>query len=324
MSGTPTSKAADYMDDELGRQVLSPHISFDLIAAAVAAPFPASDGTPSYYFTMPVQGRISRMKLLTETAIGTANVWVAIAPLSAISYAGAQNNTVNPWSPIPGVTVTVGPNASTSATVVMGSTAGIIPGMPVTDNTNPTYIPAGTYVKSVTNGTTLVMSAASTTAITTDSLTFGGQPFATAATSATSAAGSSVLTFTAVPAWVTVGMSVFDTTAPGIIPLGTVVVSKTSTTVTVSNPFATGGVGSADVILFNAMMAVGIPYAAAGNVKGAIAIESFGTTSYGIQAEQSPMSFNIPQDTLMGVWVGSAGSSTGALRVELDILSTYM
>jgi hypothetical protein len=70
------------------------------------------------------------------------------------------------------------------------------------------------------------------------------------ATSATSAVASTTLTFASVPAGVVAGASVRDTTATAAIPVGTVVVSKTGTTVTISSPVVAPGVGSGDSIQF--------------------------------------------------------------------------
>lgn len=72
----------------------------------------------------------------------------------------------------------------------------------------------------------------------------------TVATSASTGSGT-VLTFSAVPAWVTVGMTVFDNTSTGAITAGTTVVSKTGTTVTLSAA-VNSAVGSGDSISFSA------------------------------------------------------------------------
>lgn len=71
------------------------------------------------------------------------------------------------------------------------------------------------------------------------------------ATSTTAAAGQAVVTFSAVPAWVTAGMLAFDNTA-AVIPAGTTVLSKTGTTVTLSANLTGGGAGSGDSISFSA------------------------------------------------------------------------
>lgn len=79
---------------------------------------------------------------------------------------------------------------------------------------------------------------------------------ATGTTSAASTAGSTTLTFSAVPAGVVAGMPVSDTTAAAAIPAGTYVVSKTATTVTLSQAIVTPGVGSGDTIAFAAVTLV--------------------------------------------------------------------
>jgi Insecticide toxin TcdB middle/C-terminal region/Insecticide toxin TcdB middle/N-terminal region len=73
------------------------------------------------------------------------------------------------------------------------------------------------------------------------------------ATSAANGSGTT-LTFTSVPAWVAVGMSVRDATASSVIPANTTVSSKTSTTVVISNAVTGAGVGSGDSIVFSALI----------------------------------------------------------------------
>lgn len=70
------------------------------------------------------------------------------------------------------------------------------------------------------------------------------------ATSASAAAGTSVLTFTATPANMTVGLQVFDDTAAGVIPNNATVLSSTPTTITLSANITGAGVGSGDSIRF--------------------------------------------------------------------------
>jgi hypothetical protein len=73
------------------------------------------------------------------------------------------------------------------------------------------------------------------------------------ATSASSSSGSSTLTFTSVPSWIVVGMTVRDATTSSVIPANTTVSSKTSTPVTISNAVTGGGVvGNGDSITFSA------------------------------------------------------------------------
>lgn len=66
---------------------------------------------------------------------------------------------------------------------------------------------------------------------------------------AASSAATTVITFGAVPSWVTVGMSVNDVTTPGNVPAATVINSLTGTTVTCNNTVS--GVGT-DTIRFSA------------------------------------------------------------------------
>lgn len=72
----------------------------------------------------------------------------------------------------------------------------------------------------------------------------------TGATSAATALNGTVLTFSAVPAGVLAGQLVSDTTHNTVIPAGTKVLSKTSTTVTISEEVTGSGVSSGDTIVF--------------------------------------------------------------------------
>jgi len=74
----------------------------------------------------------------------------------------------------------------------------------------------------------------------------------TVATSATTAAGNNVLTFTAVPAYVTVGMSVTNLTKPQVITRVASVIAVGATTVTLSSNVLAPGVGLGDNIRFGA------------------------------------------------------------------------
>jgi hypothetical protein len=95
----------------------------------------------------------------------------------------------------------------------------------------------------------------------------------TGATSAATASGVT-LTFTSVPTGIVVGSLVSDTTASSAITAGTYVVSKASTTVTLSQAVASA-VGSGDTISFapavvvsnsvNFLVDLGVRYAATGN-----------------------------------------------------------
>ncbi len=78
-------------------------------------------------------------------------------------------------------------------------------------------------------------------------------PAATAypiATSATSAAGSFLLTFASVPTYIVPGMLVADTTTPAAITNGATITATTATTVTINQPVNSPGVGSGDTIVF--------------------------------------------------------------------------
>lgn len=77
----------------------------------------------------------------------------------------------------------------------------------------------------------------------------------TASTSAATSSGDT-LTFSAVPAGVLVGSLVIDKTTSDVIPTGTYVTAKSSTTVTISKPVTGGGVLSADEIDFGPVYVV--------------------------------------------------------------------
>lgn len=80
-----------------------------------------------------------------------------------------------------------------------------------------------------------------------------GQQAVNASTAAGSTPGTNdTLHFAATPAWITVGMLVFDNAVPGAIAAGTTVVSKTGTTVVLSAFVGGAGVGSSDSISFSA------------------------------------------------------------------------
>jgi hypothetical protein len=64
-----------------------------------------------------------------------------------------------------------------STTITLSSGTGVYPGMTIADTTNSTYIPAGTVILTV-SGTTVVMSAAATHAISGDSLSIQGNVWA--------------------------------------------------------------------------------------------------------------------------------------------------
>lgn len=68
----------------------------------------------------------------------------------------------------------------------------------------------------------------------------------------TTAAGNATLNFAATPAWITVGMYIYDITAPSVIPAATTVLSKTGTTVVMSANATGAGVGATDSIVFTA------------------------------------------------------------------------
>jgi len=73
------------------------------------------------------------------------------------------------------------------------------------------------------------------------------------ATNNTTAAGNDTLHFASTPAWVKVGMTIYDLTTPASIPSATTVSSVTATTVVMSANAAGAGVGSGDDIVFSSV-----------------------------------------------------------------------
>ncbi len=70
-------------------------------------------------------------------------------------------------------------------------------------------------------------------------------------TSAVTASGGTVLTFPSVPGNIIAGMTIADATSSAAIPAGASVESVTSTTVTLTTPVVSPGVGSGDSIVFS-------------------------------------------------------------------------
>lgn len=95
MAGSPISRESQYADEVLAREVLAPQIQVLYDATTYAA-------KTSQYFSTPVQGRITKIKAVTETALGTAASSIAIWPLAG--YFGVSgDNTVSMSLSSPGV-----------------------------------------------------------------------------------------------------------------------------------------------------------------------------------------------------------------------------
>ncbi|MGO9546461.1 MAG: beta strand repeat-containing protein, partial [Rhodomicrobium sp.] len=186
------------------------------------------------------------------------------------SYFGASANNFNLQ-----YSVTAASSAGTN-TLTMYSVNSIAVGMLVQDFTqfnntaSPVYtIPNNTIVTAINTSTkvvTLSQSIASPGVASTDTISFFGNPVSVATSAATSSGAT--LTFATVPYTIaspynmggsalgygttltnTPGMLVYDLTTPSAIPVGTTVVSATSTTVTLSNSVA-ATVNSGDTIIF--------------------------------------------------------------------------
>jgi hypothetical protein len=117
----------------------------------------------------------------------------------------------------------------------------------------------------------------------------------TLVTNNTTAAGNATLHFaSAVPAWVVAGLSIVDTTASGVIPANTQVLSTTSTTVVMTNNAAGAGVGNGDTIAFvgvpvftttNASAIVSVALAAHGRSVGDTVVFPIATTVAGVTVQ---------------------------------------
>ncbi len=145
-------------------------------------------------------------------------------------------------------------SASIGATTIsVASAAGLSVGMLVSDMTayvgGTSPIPAATIITNIA-GTTITLSKAivSPGVANGDTITFYGTP--TALTTSAATGSGNVLTFAAVPYYIIAGLSVYDLTAPSVIPAGTTVTSVTAATVTLSANVTGAGVGSGHRINF--------------------------------------------------------------------------
>jgi hypothetical protein len=90
------------------------------------------------------------------------------------------------------------------------------------------------------------------TEVSTSATNYARQQIAGQLTTSAATASGSTLTFSSVPAWVTVGMSVIDLTTSGVIPANTRVATISSPTLTLNNAVTGGGVLNGDHISFSA------------------------------------------------------------------------
>jgi len=167
---------------------------------------------------------------------------------------GSNNTYLGSFATNQNVDTTTTASASIGATTIsVASAAGLSVGMLVADpaaiaaGNNP--IPAGTIITNIA-GTTITLSKAivSPGVANGDWVTFYGAP--TALTTSAATGSGNVLTFAAVPYYITAGLSVYDLTAPSVIPAGTTVTSVTATTVTLSANVTGAGIGNGDTINF--------------------------------------------------------------------------
>lgn len=96
-------------------------------------------------------------------------LWPDVSPTASPD---PVNTAVASWTEDSTVTPT-GTASNGSFTIVVSSASGIFTGMSISDTTNPTYIPSGTTVVSI-SGTTITMSAAAAHAIAGDTLSIHG------------------------------------------------------------------------------------------------------------------------------------------------------
>jgi len=187
-----------------------------------------------------------------NTACGAGGGGIANDPSCLTS--GSNNTYLGALASNQNTEVIATASASIGATTIsIASAVGLSVGMLVSDATafaagnNP--IPAGTIITNIA-GTAITLSKAivSPGVANGDYISFYGTP--TALTTSAATGSGNVLTFAAVPYNVIAGLSVYDLTAPSVIPAGTTVTSVTATTVTLSANVTGSGVGNGDTINF--------------------------------------------------------------------------
>lgn len=132
------------------------------------------------------------------------------------------------------------------------------------------------------------------------------------ATNGVTAAGNPTLSFFATPAWIQPGMSIRSNTAPSTIPASTIVVSKTATTVVMSNNAAGAGIANGDSIQFSAFLP---PTAAAGTEPDTL--PSFSTTGSIVTFPMSTADWG----TVIGF--GLFDASTSGNLLAFDFLGNF-
>lgn len=185
-----------------------------------------------------------------NTACGAGAGGIQVDPSCLTT--GSNNTYLGSFATNQNIDTTTTASASIGATAIsVASAAGLSVGMLVSDMTafgnNP--IPAGTIIANIA-GTTITLSKAivSPGVANGDAITFYGTPTTLTASAATGSGN--VLTFAGVPNHIVAGLSVYDLTAPSVIPAGTTVVSATATTVTLSANVTGAGVGNGHTINF--------------------------------------------------------------------------
>jgi len=86
MAGSPISQQAQYADDVLTRQILAPQVQFLIDGTTLGA-------KGGIYFTIPTQGRIVKIRALTQTALGGAQPVISLAPLAGLATVTISNGT---------------------------------------------------------------------------------------------------------------------------------------------------------------------------------------------------------------------------------------
>ena len=179
---------------------------------------------------------------IAHAPTGAALIIVGFKP--AATYTGWWD--VTPWSAAAGATA--GSLIRQNAMVAVGSERVFVcynstSGTGTTGATEPTWVI--TRGGQVTDNTVKWQECTGVAALNGDCSSISG------ATSASSAAGSTTLTFTSTPAGLSPGLYAIDKTATTVIPAGATVVSFTATTVTLSAAITGAGVGSGDTIAFS-------------------------------------------------------------------------
>lgn len=132
----------------------------------------------------------------------------------------------------------------------------------------------------------------------------------TLVTNNTTAAGNNTLNIAAVPSWVSAGMLVVDSTASSVIPVNTTVLSKTGSTVVMSNNATGAGVGNGDTIVFTSL-----PIFTTTNTSSSVTVE---LVSHGLAANNTivfPIATTGSGVTISGAYVVASVSDVNDFAI---------